>query len=74
MKSNPEIDHKIDSFTKALGEKKESFVLDSRMAWHFIPKSLKIYLRVQPDVAAKRIFNDQIRFNEKYNDVNAAKK
>ena len=47
--------------------------LDSRLAWHFAPRSFKVYLTVDPDVAAARIFNDQ-RASEKYQTVEEAKK
>ena len=74
MKSHPEIDQEIDNLTKSLSDKDESFILDSRMAWHFIPNSFKVFLKVQADIAAKRIYKDQDRINEKYYDINAAKK
>lgn len=74
MKDHPEIDDEIDNFTKRLNSRKESFVMDSRMAWFFIPDSLKIYLIVKPSIAAKRIYNDQYRINEKYKGLEEATK
>ena len=40
------------------------YVLDSRMAWHFVPKSFKIYTTVKPEVAAQRVLADKTRFGE----------
>lgn len=58
-----DFDHKVDAFVKALGEKSDSFVLDSRLGWHFIPGSYKVYLKVDSKIGAKRIF-DQKRSDE----------
>lgn len=40
--------------------------MDSRLAWHFIPESLKVFLDVSPDVAARRIYGDA-RHSEREN-------
>lgn len=53
------IDHEIDARTARLGEERSRFVMDSRLAWHFIPHSVKVFLDVSPEVAAGRIFGDQ---------------
>lgn len=74
MKTHPEIDDEIDNYTKELNTAKESFILDSRMAWFFIPDSFKLYLRVQSRIAANRVYQDQIRVSEKYKDIDAAEK
>lgn len=49
-------DKDVDDYQKTLGESNESFVIDGRLSWYFIPTSYKIFLRVDPDVAAERIF------------------
>ncbi len=53
---DPSIDAEIDARTVRLGATGESFVIDSRMAWHFIPESVKVFLDVRTDVAAERIY------------------
>lgn len=62
---DPKWDHEIDNYIKNLGETEDNFVADGRMVWHFIPHSLKIYLKVDEKEAAQRIFselqNDQTR-------------
>lgn len=59
------VDEEIDNMTKSL-RKEDNFVIDSRLAFHFIPESFKVFLKVNYDEAAKRIFND-VRPEEKEN-------
>ena len=49
------IDDKIDDQIKKLAEEKTPFVIDSRLAFHFIPSSFKVMLTVAPEVGAQRI-------------------
>ncbi len=58
IKTDPSYDKKIDDYVIKLGKEKDDFVIESRTAWHFIPHSLKIYLKVDEKVAAERIFLD----------------
>jgi len=69
-----EYDDEIDTFTRKLSMSDKSFFIDSRMAWYFIPNSFKIYLQVNIDIAAERIFRDKYRKNEKYPTFESAKK
>lgn len=55
---DPSIDHEIDKQNMKMGER-ENIVIDSRLAFHFIPYSFKVFLSLDPDVAAKRIFKDK---------------
>ncbi len=59
MESHPEIDEEIDTELTEIGRRDENMVLDSRMAWHFVPDSFKVYLSVDPGEAAQRVINDQ---------------
>jgi cytidylate kinase len=61
-----EIDDKIDAYTRALNEAPEDYVVDSRLAWHFIPDSYKVFLRCGDQVAASRIFKDSDRFSDEH--------
>ncbi|HMG16564.1 MAG TPA: AAA family ATPase [Saprospiraceae bacterium] len=61
---NHDIDKLIDDLVIKLNDEEDSFVLDSRMAWHFIKKSFKIYLTVNPIIAAKRVIADNYRDSE----------
>ncbi len=61
---NPAIDEQIDGTLVRLGESPGNYVVDSRMAWHFLPNSLKVYLTVDADVASQRVLGDRTRENE----------
>lgn len=47
-------DTRFDQFQKKLAEKGESFVIDSRLGFFFIPKSIKIFLDADEEVRAER--------------------
>ncbi len=73
-KTDPSIDNEIDSVFKTLPNENKNFVVDSRLAFFFIPSSFKVKLNVSETVAAERIFNDKTRTGERaYVDVAAAK-
>jgi CMP/dCMP kinase len=65
MRMDRAVDDEIDSYLTRLRDEETSILLDSRMAWHFLPNSLKVYLIVDPYVAAKRIF-EAGRAEERY--------
>lgn len=52
------IDLELDSRTASLGKKDDGFVMDSRLAYHFIPNSFKVFLTVEGREAARRIYAD----------------
>ena len=51
-----EIDEFIDARDTMLGKTQKNFVIDSRLAFHFIPNSIKVFLDVSLDEGARRIF------------------
>lgn len=55
METHPEIDRKIDDGLRALEHAEADLVIDSRMAWHFVPSSFSVYMMADPLVAAARI-------------------
>ena len=50
-----EIDHQVDEKLQAMGTGEDELVIDSRMAWHWMPQSLKVYLDLDLEIAAARI-------------------
>ncbi|MCB9978813.1 MAG: cytidylate kinase family protein [Rhodospirillales bacterium] len=62
--TDPTIDREVDSFFVSLRDKTGDVVVDSRLAWHFLPESFKVRLVVAPDVAALRINGDTGRVSE----------
>jgi CMP/dCMP kinase len=61
---NPSIDEKIDSIFINLKDTPQRLVVDSRMAWHFLPHSFKVMLRADIDITTQRVLNDKIRKSE----------
>lgn len=59
------IDEQIDSVFKTLVMENEDFVVDSRLAFFFIPSSFKVKLNIDTKIAAERIFNDKSRTEER---------
>lgn len=55
--THPEIDDKIDDGLRALNQKAADVIIDSRMAWHFVPDSFAVYMAADPAVSAARIMN-----------------
>ena len=54
---DPTEDRKIDDRTRevAIARRDENMVFDSRMAWFFAPDTFKVYVTVDPAVAAARV-------------------
>ena len=68
--TDPSIDEKIDAHTRSLAGSRK-LVVDSRVAWRFLPNSLKVFLVCPPSVAAKRV-HAQNRKDESYTDSQQA--
>ncbi|MEM3154594.1 MAG: nucleoside monophosphate kinase [Candidatus Woesearchaeota archaeon] len=65
--TDPSIDREIDERTKHLAVK-DGFVIDSRLAFHFIPDAINIFLKADLKIAAQRTWRDivaQKRHSEK---------
>ena len=72
LDSDRSMDDLIDSTTvRVASERKDDMLIfDSRMAWHFVPDSFKVFVTVQPCVAAARVMKDP-RPGEPCEDENA---
>lgn len=66
--ADPDFDKKVDDRVIKLSQEQSKFVIESRTAWHFIPDSLKIYLKVNPAIAAERIFKSISKENNRGNE------
>ncbi|HWO07593.1 MAG TPA: cytidylate kinase family protein [Candidatus Paceibacterota bacterium] len=49
------IDDETDAWVRAQGEK-ENLIIDSRLAFHWIPDAFKVFLKLDPKIAAERTF------------------
>ena len=67
-------DYKIDNAVAEISEETtdRSIIFDSRMAWHFAKNSFRVFMYVDPMVAAKRVFNDDRGAVEKYSSIEDA--
>lgn len=70
--TDPEIDRQIDSVFIGLRDDPGGYVIDSRLAWFFLPQSFKVYLSVPVEIAAARILADPNRNSEQYGDIQEA--
>jgi cytidylate kinase len=50
------IDREIDARTVRMATENGDFVMDARLGWHFIPESVKVFLEVSLEEAARRVF------------------
>lgn len=53
------VDKEVDDRSIKIGETESSVVLDSRLGFHFIPDSFKIFLELDPNIASERILADK---------------
>ncbi len=74
-KSDPKLDHIIDdTVTQISRERKgEKLIFDSRMAWHFAENVFKVYMYVDPTIAATRVFGTDRGTVEKYENIDDAR-
>jgi CMP/dCMP kinase len=54
-----DIDEELDGMQEDLGRNEDRIILDSRLGWHFIPHSFRIFLKVGISEGARRIFSDR---------------
>lgn len=73
MELHPEIDIECDRRVAELG-RESGLIFDSRLAWHFVPVSFKVFLTVSEDIAVQRIFGDKGRIGEAFSNSDAAKR
>lgn len=52
-----ELDKEVDDENRRMSEEGKDLVIDSRLAFYFIPDSFKVFLRLKPEIAADRILN-----------------
>jgi len=51
-----DIDIKVDNLLQEMYRAEEQLAIDSRMAWRWMPGSFKVFLVLDPDTAARRVF------------------
>jgi cytidylate kinase len=75
MCSDRKYDTMIDDTTARISRENrdKNIIFDSRLAWHFVEQSFKVFLSVSLDVAADRVMNDNRGQEEKYSTFEEAK-
>lgn len=63
MESDSKYDHMIDDTTARISRemKEKNILFDSRLAWHFVEESFKVFLSVNINEAARRVYADASR-------------
>lgn len=74
IKDKPNFDLELDEELKNTSSSNQGVIFDSRIAWHLLPKSFKIFLYVDETTSANRIYNDKNRTNENYESLIDAQK
>ncbi|MDF2540937.1 MAG: hypothetical protein K0S47_655 [Herbinix sp.] len=76
MCSDHKYDTMIDDATARISRenREKDIIFDSRLAWHFVEHSFKVFVTVSLDVAANRVMQDQRGAEEKYSSFDEAKK
>ena len=75
MRSDQKYDRMIDDETARISRdnKEKDIIFDSRLAWHFVERSFKVFVSVSLDEAAIRVMNDKRGVEEKYTSLEEAK-
>jgi CMP/dCMP kinase len=53
-----DIDRQVDNLLQQMYRDEDRLVIDSRMAWKWMPRSFRVFLVLDGDTAAERIFNN----------------
>ena len=64
VSEHPEMDLQVDEEQRIYGEENDDFVLDAHLGFHFVPDSIRICLRCDTVVSARRILEDKKRTTE----------
>ncbi|MDP2631155.1 MAG: cytidylate kinase family protein [Candidatus Uhrbacteria bacterium] len=69
-------DKELDALVKARSEMLARGVFEGRLAWHFVKNpDVRVFISVDPEIAAKRIWNDSSNpLRDKYKSIDALKK
>ena len=75
LKIDHSLDDEIDSTVTRISieRKDDKLIFDSRMAWHFAQDTFKVFLTIDPTVAAERVMKNQRGAEERYSSVEDAR-
>ncbi|MDO8523778.1 MAG: cytidylate kinase family protein [bacterium] len=52
-----EIDYEVDRLLQNMAKTERDIVIDSRLAFHWMPNSFKVFLKIDPETSAERTFS-----------------
>ncbi|MCX8074770.1 MAG: (d)CMP kinase [Clostridia bacterium] len=61
VKDHPQIDEQIELSAKNYAEENDNIVIDAKLGFYSVPNSFKVYVTVDTDEAARRVFADEKR-------------
>lgn len=73
VEERPHLDLETEERMKKYAEENDNVILDGRMAWYVAPFSFKVYMKVDTDVAAKRVMGASRGKEDTYNSVEEAR-
>ncbi len=68
------LDRYLDKLQEDLGSKEDNFIIDSRLGFHFIPGSIKIFIYADSLTGAQRIFHEKRKDEKVYQSVEETRK
>ena len=73
MMTDPALDHIIDDTVTKISIERDHIIFDSRMAWHFAKNAFRVFITVDINEAARRVFAASRGDVESYATVDDAK-
>lgn len=74
LDEHEELDREIEKKASEYANTHDNLIIDAKLGWYSVPNSFKVYLKVNIDVAALRIFHDEKRRDtEKSNSIDEVK-
>ncbi len=76
MATDLSFDHMIDDAVSRISREnaQRTLIFDSRMAWHFACDSFKVFMHIDPAIAARRVMRDDRGAVESYTDLDDARR
>lgn len=75
LNNHEELDRQIEKSASEYALSHDNLIIDAKLGWFVVPESFKVYLKVDIDIASKRVFNDINRKDtEKFENIDEVKK
>lgn len=64
-----DVDRLVDERLQEIGATQDQVAIDSRLAWHWIPSSFKVFLNLDLEVAAERILKGMDEYRRQHEHI-----